>query len=77
MGRMQCLESAVSKPALWSISSTPLHSRPKQDAYNLKVQCHDLRMHANALQTLISHRLSVCCVTDTVMPKQASSPKLS
>ena len=41
MGRMQCLESAVSKPALWSISSTPLHARPKAAAFQLKV-CTDI-----------------------------------
>ena len=37
MGRMQCLQSAVSAPAHWSISSTRLHARPKTDAVKLKV----------------------------------------
>lgn len=38
MGRMQCLQSAVSAPAHWSISSTRLHARPKRDAVKLKVR---------------------------------------
>lgn len=37
MGRMQCLQSAVSAPAHWSISSTRLHARPRTDAVKLKV----------------------------------------
>jgi len=37
MGRMQCLQSAVSKPAHWSIASTQLHTRPKAEAFRLKV----------------------------------------
>lgn len=37
MGRMQCLQSAVSAPAHWSISSTCLHARPRTDAVKLKV----------------------------------------
>ncbi|KAL0026691.1 hypothetical protein WJX79_004506 [Trebouxia sp. C0005] len=36
MGRMQCLQSAVSKPAHWSIASTQLHTRPKAEAFRLK-----------------------------------------
>ncbi|KAL3152222.1 hypothetical protein ABBQ32_001307 [Trebouxia sp. C0010 RCD-2024] len=40
MGRMQCLQSAVSAPAHWSISSTRLHARPRTDAVKLKGHLH-------------------------------------
>lgn len=42
MGRMQCLQSAASPPAHWSISSTRLHARPKADAVKLKVSIHGI-----------------------------------
>lgn len=49
MGRMQCLQSAVSPPAHWSISSTRLHARPKADAVKLKVSMPDIDGTSNVL----------------------------
>lgn len=54
MGRMQCLQSAVSAPAHWSISSTRLHARPKADAVKLQVSIPHIEGTSIALLQFIT-----------------------
>ena len=74
MGRMQCLQSAVSPPAHWSISTTRLHARPKADAVKLKVSfimSMEPAMHfctsqkellRNSSRKFAVHRLQIACL---------------